>query len=283
MTTTFDQETVDRLQDKAQKLRRMVIDLTHQGQCGHPGGSLSLAEIMSCLYFEVLNIDPKQPEWEDRDRLILSKGHAAPIYYSALAEQGYFSPDLLATYGTLDTILQGHPDMRTPGVDMSSGSLGQGLSPAIGIALGAKLRGKSFRTYAVLGDGECQEGQIWEAAMVAPRFELDNLTVIVDKNRLQLTDFTDSAIPVEPLGDKWNAFNWHVIEVDGHNVAEILAALAEARETKGKPTAIIAHTTKGRGVSFMENQAIWHAKPPSDEEHEQAIEEILLACKGDLS
>lgn len=281
--TSFDQETVDRLQDKAQKLRRMVIDLTHQGQCGHPGGSLSLAEIVSCLYFEILNIDPKQPEWQDRDRLILSKGHAAPVYYSALADMGYFSPDLLATYGRLDTILQGHPDMRTPGVDMSAGSLGQGLSSAIGIALGAKLRGKSFRVYAVLGDGECQEGQIWEGAMVAPRFELDNLTVIVDKNRLQLTDFTDSAIPIEPLGDKWKAFNWHVIEADGHNVAEILTALAEAKETKGKPTALIAHTTKGKGVSFMENQAIWHALPPSDEEHEQAVEEILLACRGDLS
>jgi transketolase len=281
--TTFDQETVDRLQGEAHNLRRMVLDLTHQGQCGHPGGSLSSAEIMSCLYFEVLNINPKEPEWEDRDRLILSKGHAAPIYYSALAEVGYFSSDLLATYGRLDTILQGHPDMRTPGVDMSSGSLGQGLSPALGIALGAKLRGKSFRTYAVLGDGECQEGQIWEAAMVAPRFELDNLAVIVDKNRLQLTDFTSNAIPVEPLGDKWVAFNWHVIEVDGHNVAELLSALAEATETKGKPTAIIAHTTKGKGVSFMEDQAIWHAQPPSDEEHEQAVEEILLACKGDLS
>lgn len=281
--TAIDQSTIDRLADQAQKLRRMVLDLTHQGQCGHPGGSLSLAEIMSCMYFHVLKIDAQKPMWDDRDRLILSKGHAAPIYYSALAEAGFFSPELLATYGQLDTILQGHPDMHTPGVDMSSGSLGQGLSPALGIALGAKLRGKNFRVYAVLGDGECQEGQIWEAAMVAPRFALDNLTVIVDKNRLQLTDFTDNAIPVDPLGDKWKAFNWHVIEIDGHSVPEILSALAEAQQTKGKPTAIIAHTTKGKGVSFMEDQAIWHAKPPSDVEYEQAIGEILLACKGDLS
>ncbi len=281
--TAIDQSTVDRLTGQAQKLRRMVLDLTHQGQCGHPGGSLSLAEIMSCMYFHVLKIDARKPMWDDRDRLILSKGHAAPIYYSALAEAGFFSPELLATYGQLDTILQGHPDMHTPGVDMSSGSLGQGLSPALGIALGAKLRGKNFRVYAILGDGECQEGQVWEAAMVAPRFTLDNLTVIVDKNRLQLTDFTDNAIPVDPLGDKWKAFNWHVIEIDGHSVSEILSALAEAQQTKGKPTAIIAHTTKGKGVSFMEDQAIWHAKPPSDMEYEQAIGEILLACKGDLS
>lgn len=281
--TTPTQEKIDSLQDKAQKLRHMVIDLTHEGQCGHPGGSLSLAEIMSCLYFEVLDVDPAQPEWEDRDRLILSKGHAAPIYYASLAERGYFSPDLLATYGTLDTLLQGHPDMYTPGVDMSAGSLGQGLSTAVGIALGAKLRGRSFHTYAILGDGECQEGQVWEAAMAAPRFDLDNLTAIVDKNRLQLTDFTDTAIPVEPLADKWRAFNWYVIEIDGHDVSEVLTALTDAKATKGRPTAIIAHTTKGRGVSFMENQAIWHAKPPSDEEHEQAIEEILLACKGDIS
>jgi transketolase len=281
--TTSSEEKIDSLQDKAQKLRRMVIDLTHKGQCGHPGGSLSLAEIMSCLYFEVLNVDPKQPEWEDRDRLILSKGHAAPVYYAALADKGYFSADLLGTYGTLDTLLQGHPDMYTPGVDMSAGSLGQGLSTAVGVALGTKLRGKSFHTYVILGDGECQEGQVWEAAMAAPRFGLDNLTAIVDKNRLQLTDFTDTAIPVDPLGDKWKAFNWNVIEIDGHDVPEILTALADAKATKGRPTAIIAHTTKGRGVSFMENEAIWHAKPPSDEEHEQAIEEILLACKGDIS
>ena len=166
------QETVQRLELEANKLRRRVVDLTWVGQCGHPGGSLSLAEILSCLYFEIMNIDPNRPDWEDRDRLILSKGHAAPVYYAVLAERGYFSPDLLATYGKLDTLLQGHPDMHTPGVDMSSGSLGQGVSPAIGMALGAKLKGKSFHTYVVIGDGECQEGQIWEAAMVAPRFKL---------------------------------------------------------------------------------------------------------------
>jgi transketolase len=276
----IDEETVQKLESQANKLRRMVIDLTWIGQCGHPGGSLSLAEILSCLYFEVMNIDPARPHWEDRDRLILSKGHAAPIYYAALAERGYFPAELLSTYGKLDTILQGHPDMHTPGVDMSSGSLGQGLSPAIGIALGARLRGKTFRTYVIIGDGESQEGQIWEAALVAPRFGLDNLTVIVDKNRLQLSDFTDRAIPLEPYGDKWKAFNWHVIEVDGHNVVELLTALAEVKQVKGRPSIIVAHTTKGKGVSFMENQVAWHAKPPSDAEHAQAIQELLLAGKG---
>jgi transketolase len=281
--TAIEQATLDRLTNRAHKLRQMVLDLTYQGQCGHPGGSLSLAEIMSCMYFHVLRIDPQNPHWEDRDRLILSKGHAAPIYYAALAEVGFFPKETLTTYGQLDSILQGHPDMHTPGVDMSSGSLGQGLSPALGIALGAKLRGRPFRVYAILGDGECQEGQVWEAAMAAPRFALDNLTVIVDKNRLQLTDFTDRAIPVDPLGAKWQAFNWHVIEIDGHSVAQILSAIAEAQQTKGRPTAIIAHTTKGKGVSFMEDQAIWHAKPPNDAEYQQAIEEILLACKGELS
>jgi transketolase len=278
----IDQQTVRRLELEANKLRRMVLDLTWVGQCGHPGGSLSLAEILSCLYFEVMNIDPKRPDWGDRDRFILSKGHAAPVYYSVLAERGYFSPDLLSTYGKLDTLLQGHPDMHTPGVDMSSGSLGQGLSPAVGIALGAKLRGMAFHTYAVVGDGECQEGQIWEAAMVAPQFKLDNLTVIVDKNRLQLTDFTDRAISVEPMGDKWKAFNWYVVEVDGHNVGELLAAMAETKQVKDQPTAIIAHTTKGKGVSFMEDQAVWHAKVQSDAEHTKAMQEILMACKGDL-
>jgi transketolase len=280
--TSFDQATVERLQQQAQQLRRLVVDLTHQGQCGHPGGSMSLAEIMSCLYFEVLNIDPTRPQWEDRDRLILSKGHAAPIYYAALAEKGYFSPALLGTYGKLDTILQGHPDMHTPGVDMSSGSLGQGLSPALGMALGAKLKGKSFHVYAILGDGECQEGQIWEAAMVAPHFGLNNVTVVVDKNRLQLTDFVENAVSIDPLGDKWKAFNWHVIEIDGHNVAELLAAFAEAKETADKPVAIIAHTTKGKGISFMENEVSWHSRAPSDAEYDQALKEIMLACKGDF-
>jgi transketolase len=278
----IEQETVQRLELEANKLRRRVLDLTWVGQCGHPGGSLSLAEILSCLYFEVMNIDPKRPDWEDRDRLILSKGHAAPVYYAVLAERGYFSPDLLATYGKLDTLLQGHPDMHTPGVDMSSGSLGQGISPAIGMALGARLRGKSFHTYVVVGDGESQEGQIWEAAMGAPRFKLDNLTVIVDNNRLQLSDYTDHAVPVEPIADKWRAFNWDVREVDGHNVSELLTALAEAKQVKDKPTAIIARTTKGKGVSFMEDQVVWHSKAPSDAEHEKAIQELLAACKGDL-
>lgn len=276
------EETVQRLELVANKLRRMVLDLTWVGQCGHPGGSMSLAEILSCLYFEVMDIDPQRPGWDERDRFILSKGHAAPVYYSVLAQRGYFPTDLLSTYGKLDTLLQGHPDMHTPGVDMSSGSLGQGLSPAVGIALGAKLKGLSFRTYVVIGDGESQEGQIWEAAMVAPHFKLDNLTVIVDKNRLQLTDFTDRAIPVEPMADKWKAFNWHTVEIDGHDVRQILAAIDEAKRVKNQPTAIVANTTKGKGISFMEDQAAWHSKAPNDAEHAQALQELLAACKGDL-
>lgn len=279
MNTETVSETVARLEAQANRLRQLVIDLTWVGQCGHPGGSLSLAEILACLYFEVLRIDPQQPDWVDRDRLVLSKGHAAPIYYAALAECGYFSADLLSTYGRVNTILQGHPDMGTPGVDMSSGSLGQGLSTGVGMALGAKIKKRHFHTYVIIGDGESQEGQVWEAALVAPRFGLDNLTVIVDKNRLQLVDLTDNVIPLEPFADKWRAFNWHVVEVDGHNVPQLLSALAEAKQTKGRPTAIVAHTVKGKGVSFMEEQVCWHSRAPNESEYTLAMKELELACK----
>jgi transketolase len=282
MATDIEQETVTRLEAQANALRQMVIDLCWVGQCGHPGGSLSLAEIMACLYFDVLRIDPQRPRWEDRDRLILSKGHAAPVYYSALAARGFFSPDWLSTYGRLNTILQGHPDMSTPGVDMSSGSLGLGLSPALGMALAAKLQKKDYRVYVIIGDGESQEGQIWEAAMVAPRFKLDNVTVIVDKNNLQLVAPTDDAIPIEPFAAKWQAFNWHAIEVDGHSVPQLLAALDEAKATVGRPTVIVAHTVKGKGVSFMENNVGWHSRVPNSTEYEAAVKELRLACKGDL-
>ncbi|MBI2458280.1 MAG: transketolase, partial [candidate division NC10 bacterium] len=239
-------------------------------------GSFSLAEILACLYFRVLRIDPSRPDWPDRDRFILSKGHAAPIYYVALAERGFFPPEALDTYDELNSILQGHPDMHTPGVDMASGSLGQGLSPGIGMALGARLRGKDFRVYVLLGDGEIQEGQVWEAAMAASAYRLDNLVAIVDWNKIQLSDFIEKAMPVDPLPDKWRAFGWHVRECDGHDVAAILHALEELRQVRGRPTVLLAHTVKGKGVSFMENNPAWHAKAPDEHEYLQAKTELAV-------
>src|SRR3990172_9212902 len=244
--------TVGETRPLGERLRRRTLDMVWHAQAGHPGGSFSLAEILACLYFRVLRIDPARPDWPDRDRFILSKGHAAPIYYVALAERGFFPPETLDTYDELNSILQGHPDMHTPGVDMASGSLGQGLSPGIGMALGARLRGKDFRVVVVLGAGEIQEGQVWEAAMAASAYRLDNLTAIVDWNKIQLSDFIEKAMPVDPLPDKWRAFGWQVRECDGHDVAAILHALEELRQVRGRPTVLLAHTVKGKGVSFME-------------------------------
>ncbi|MBI4735055.1 MAG: transketolase [candidate division NC10 bacterium] len=268
--------TVAEIQEVADRLRRRTLDMVWRAQAGHPGGSFSLAEILACLYFRVLRIDPSRPDWPDRDRFVLSKGHAAPIYYATLAERGYFPPEALDTYDELNSILQGHPDMHTPGVDMSSGSLGQGLSPGIGMALGARLRGKEFRVYVVLGDGEIQEGQVWEAAMAASAYRLDNLVAIVDWNKIQLSDFIEKAMPVDPLPDKWRAFGWHVRECDGHDVAAILHALEELRQVRGRPTVLLAHTVKGKGVSFMENNPAWHAKAPNEQEYLQARTELAV-------
>ncbi|OGB91980.1 MAG: transketolase [candidate division NC10 bacterium RIFCSPLOWO2_02_FULL_66_22] len=268
--------TVGEIQAIADRLRRRTLDMVWHAQAGHPGGSFSLAEILACLYFRVLRIDPARPDWPDRDRFILSKGHAAPIYYVALAERGFFPPETLTTYDELDSILQGHPDMHTPGVDMASGSLGQGLSPGIGMALGARLRGKDFRVVVVLGDGEIQEGQVWEAAMAASAYRLDNLTAIVDWNKIQLSDFIEKAMPVDPLPDKWRAFGWQVRECDGHDVAAILHALEELRQVRGRPTVLLAHTVKGKGVSFMENNPAWHAKAPNEQEYLQAKTELAV-------
>lgn len=262
------------LQQIASRLRLRTLDMIWHKQTGHPGGSFSLAEILACLYFAVLKIDPERPDWEDRDRFILSKGHAAPILYVTLAERGYFPLETLETYDELDSILQGHPDMHTPGVDMASGSLGQGLSPGIGIAWGARFKGQGFRTYVLLGDGEIQEGQVWEAAMAASRYKLDNLTAIVDCNRIQLSDFIDNAMPVEPLGEKWRAFGWQVAECDGHDVRAILNALEGLQQVRGRPGVLLAHTVKGKGVSFMENQPAWHAKAPNEKEYQQAHAEL---------
>lgn len=268
--------TVGEIQSIADRLRRRTLDMVWHAQAGHPGGSFSLAEILACLYFRILRIDPARPDWPDRDRFILSKGHAAPIYYVTLAERGFFPPETLDTYDELNSILQGHPDMHTPGVDMASGSLGQGLSPGIGMALGARLRGKDFRVVVVLGDGEIQEGQVWEAAMAASAYRLDNLTAIVDWNKIQLSDFIEKALPMDPLPDKWRAFGWHVRECDGHDVAAILSSLEELRKVRRRPTVLLAHTVKGKGVSFMENNPAWHAKAPNEQEYLQAKTELAV-------
>jgi len=268
--------SVGEIQDVADRLRRRTLDMIWHAQAGHPGGSFSLAEILACLYFRILRIDPARRDWPDRDRFILSKGHAAPIYYVTLAERGFFPLDTLETYDELNSILQGHPDMHTPGVDMSSGSLGQGLSPGIGMALGARLRGKNFRVYVLLGDGEIQEGQVWEAAMAASAYRLDSLTAIVDWNKIQLSDHIAKAMPIDPVPDKWRAFGWHVRECDGHDVASILSALEGLQQVRGRPTVLLAHTVKGKGVSFMENIPAWHAKAPSEPEYLQAKAELLV-------
>jgi transketolase len=259
----------------AKKLRRHVITMLATAGSGHPGGSLSAADIVAALYFRILRHDPKDPQWSERDRFILSKGHAAPILYAALAEAGYFSVAELATLRRLDSRLQGHTDRNlTPGVEMSAGSLGIGLSFAIGVALAARLDSKTYRTYALLSDGECEEGQTWEAALAAAHFNLDNLTAMVDCNGMQLSGWTRDIMNLEPLIRKWQAFGWHVIDIDGHDFDQILAAFPRAEKTKGKPAVIIARTTKGKGVSFMENNVTFHGKAPTREEAERALKEL---------
>jgi transketolase len=261
----------------AYKLRRGTIETLWRAQAGHPGGCLSAAEILTALYFKVMRLDPAKPDWEDRDRFVLSKGHAAVIYYVALMERGYFSADTLATYDEIGSILQGHPDLHTPGVDMASGSLGQGLSAGVGMALGARLDKRDVRVYVLLGDGELQEGQVWEAVLAGAKYGLDTLTAIVDDNRVQLMGDTAAIMPVEPIPDKWRAFGWHVIECDGHDVAAIVAACEAAQAVKGRPSVIVARTTKGKGVSFMENTHLWHSALVSDEQKEQALAELSAA------
>jgi transketolase len=261
------------------RMRRHTIETLWRAQAGHPGGSLSVAEILTALFFKVMRIDPADPEWADRDRFILSKGHAAVIYYVALMERGYFSAETLATYDQIGSVLQGHPDIHSPGVDMSSGSLGQGLSAGVGMALGARLDGRDeVRVFVLLGDGELQEGQVWEAALAAAKYKLDNLVAIVDDNRVQLMGDTAVIMPVEPIPDKWRAFGWHVIEVaDGHDVEAIVAACEEAKTVKGRPSVIVAQTVKGKGVSFMENTHLWHSALVSEEQMMQALAELDAA------
>ena len=255
------------LKEMAKKLRRHVITMIATAGSGHPGGSLSAADIITALYFKVLRHNPKNPQWSGRDRFILSKGHAAPILYAALAEAGYFPVAELVTLRKLDSRLQGHPDRNlTPGVEMSAGSLGMGLSFAIGVALAARLDSKTYRTYVLLSDGECEEGQTWEAALSAAHFKLDNLTAIVDCNGMQLSGWTRNIMNLEPFTRKWQAFGWHIIDIDGHDFDQILSACQRAEKVKGKPTVIIARTIKGKGVSFMENNAEFHGKAPTWEE-----------------
>jgi transketolase len=257
------------------KVRMGVIESTHGAKAGHPGGSLSAADVFTYLYFQELNIDPKNPKWEERDRFVLSKGHTAPGLYAALALRGFFPVDDLPTLRHIDSYLQGHPNMNSvPGVDMSTGSLGQGISAAAGMALAAKHAGKSCRVYALLGDGEIQEGQVWEAFMLAHHYKLDNLCAVIDNNGLQIDGPVDQVMSPYPIPEKLKAFGWNVVEIDGHDFDQIAAAFAQARETKEVPTAIVMKTTKGKGVSFMENQAGWHGKAPNDEEYEKAMAEL---------
>jgi transketolase len=259
----------------AKRLRRQIVSMTGKAGSGHPGGSLSAVEILITLYFKVLRHKPRDPHWRDRDRFILSKGHAAPALYAMLAECGYFPEEELLTLRQMDSCLQGHTDCTvTPGVEMSSGALGQGLSFGIGVALAGRLNSKDYRTYVLLGDGECDEGQVWEAAMAAAHFKVDKLTAIVDNNGQQIDGWNRDVMSLEPFPEKWRAFGWQVIEADGHSIPQLSQALDKARKIKGQPAVIIAHTVKGKGVSFMENNPHFHGTAPTTEELEQALKEL---------
>ena len=267
-----------KLMKTANEIRKGIVSSVHSAKAGHPGGSLSAADMFTYLYFEELRIDPKEPKKADRDRFVLSKGHTAPGLYSALAERGYFPKEDLLTLRHVGSYLQGHPDMKhIPGVDMSSGSLGQGISAAVGMAIAGKMDDADYRVYTLLGDGEIQEGQVWEASMLAASHKLDNLVVIVDNNNLQIDGTIEEVNSPYPIDKKFEAFNFHVIKIDGNDFDQIDAAFKEAKTVKGQPTAIIAKTVKGKGVSFMENQVGWHGKAPNDEEYKVAMEELEKA------
>ncbi len=263
------------LQKIATEIRLGAVEAVFNAKSGHPGGALSSADILACLYFSELNVDVNNPKWEERDRFVLSKGHSCPGLYSALALKGFFPKEELKSFRHTGALLQGHPDMKAiKGVDMSAGSLGQGFSCACGMALAGKLNNKSYRTYALVGDGESQEGQVWEAIMFAAHYKLDNLCMIIDNNGLQIDGRVSDVMNVMPYESKLEAFGWNVISIDGHNIEEILDAFAKAKEVKGKPTAIVAKTVKGKGVSFMENQASWHGKAPNEEQYNVAVSEL---------
>ncbi len=274
----MDTKRIKELKVTALGIRKSIVDSVHSAKAGHPGGSLSAADLLTYLYFEKMNIDPKDPKKADRDRFVLSKGHAAPVLYATLAHRGYFPVEELLTLRKTTSRLQGHPDMKgIPGVDMSSGSLGQGISTACGMALSAKHFGDKFRVYALLGDGECEEGQVWEAAMFAGNKKLSNLTAFVDYNGLQIDGSIEEVNSPAPFDTKFAAFGWNVITINGHDFNEIEAAVAAAEAETEKPTAIIMNTVKGKGVSFMENQCGWHGKAPNDEQHAEAIKELDAA------
>ena len=276
--TVLDAKAKKQLEIKAIEVRKGIIEGTFNAKSGHPGGSLSVADIMTYLYFSHLNVDPANPKWEGRDRFVLSKGHTAPALYAALALRGFFSPDEIKLLRKPGAMLQGHPSMKsTPGVDMSTGSLGQGISTAVGMALGAKLSGASFRVFTVLGDGEIQEGQVWEAAMYASAKGLDNLVAVVDNNNLQIDGTVEEVNSPYPIPEKFAAFGWNVIEICGNDFDEIDSAFTAAKEFKGKPTVIIAKTVKGKGVSFMENNCDWHGTAPNQEQYDKAMAELDAA------
>ena len=270
----FTEKDVERLEEQAVQLRRDIVEMIHAAKAGHPGGSLSAVDMITALYFHVMRIDPQNPRWEDRDRFVLSKGHACPALYAALARRGFFDPKHLTTLRQYHSILQGHPDMnKTPGIDISSGSLGNGLAIGVGVAMSGRLHHQDYMTYVMLGDGEVQEGMVWEAAMAAHHHDLGNLVAIVDCNGVQINGWVNEIMTVEPLADKWRAFGWNVVEVNGHNMKDLLTVLHTAK-TMRHPTVILMRTVKGRGVSFMEDDCKWHGNSPSDEELVQAILEI---------
>jgi transketolase len=270
-----DKNTIEELKNKAKIIRKNIITMLTEAKSGHPGGSLSAAEILTYLYFKEMNVNSSNPRMQDRDRFVLSKGHGAPVLYSVLAEKGYFPKKELVKLRKTGAMLQGHPDMKdTPGVDMSTGSLGQGLSVANGMALAGKLDDKNYRVFVLIGDGELQEGQIWEAAMTAAHYRLDNVTAFIDNNGLQIDGANSEVMNVEPIEEKWKAFGWHTINIDGHDFHQIESGVEEAKSIKNKPTVIIAKTVKGKGVSFMENEAGWHGVAPNQEQSQQALKEL---------
>lgn len=273
--STPETESIEFLAEKARVLRRDIIEMLGEAGSGHTGGSLSAADIVACLYFSEMNIDPSRPDWPDRDRFVLSKGHAAPLLYAVLAERGFFDRELLTTLRRLGSPLQGHPDMRKlPGVEASTGSLGQGFSMAVGMALAGKMDARPYRVYALLGDGELEEGIVWEAAMAAAHYKLDNLVAVIDNNNLQIDGPISEVLSPLPIGGKFEAFGWQVIEIDGHDYEQILASFRSARSVKDKPVAIVAHTIKGRGVSFCEGKVDWHGKAPDREQVKKALAEL---------
>lgn len=266
---------IKELENKAKEIRKSIIKQVYFAGSGHPGGSLSIADIMAVLYFDELRINEKEPKWEDRDRLILSKGHCSPALYASLAERGFFEKEELKTFRNIKSNLQGHPDMnKVPGVDMTSGSLGQGLSVANGIAISGKMENKDYRVYCILGDGEIEEGQIWEAAMTSSKYKLDNLCVIIDNNNLQIDGKIADIINPYPIDEKFKSFGFYVLTIDGNNIEEILEGFEQAKLNKNKPTCIIAKTIKGKGVSYMEDQVDWHGKAPNEEQYNKAMEEL---------